>query len=208
MLTHNLPYLAPILLVSILIVAIIIERAALFLQLRNLKSRPLAQAFAALEAGKMDEAAALFEGHNSPSAQIFRKGMDMIASGQAALVTKLSSKAQGFVSLLEQRVGYLSAGANIATLLGLFGTVAGMVISFAGLQTNGGADAAAVTQGISQALVATVAGLLVAIPSLTAYSVFTQLIGAHAERMEIVIAELAAWQEAKTAAAAAEGEAP
>lgn len=201
MLLHNWPYLLPILVVSILIIAIIIERATVFVGFRDLSSDKMKQALALLEAGQIPEAEDWFRHQASPSAQIYRRGLDMIRQGQPSLINKLTSKAQGFVSQMELRVGYLSAGANIATLLGLFGTVAGMVLSFSGMQTNGGADAAAVTQGISQALVATVAGLLVAIPSLTAYSVFTQLIGGHAERMEIIISELASYQEAQAGAA-------
>jgi biopolymer transport protein TolQ len=66
----------------------------------------------------------------------------------------------------ERLVPYLSACAAIAPLLGLFGTVWGLINAFMGISHQHSADIAAVAPGIAQALVTTIAGLMVAIPAL------------------------------------------
>jgi len=65
----------------------------------------------------------------------------------------------------ERLIPYLSACASIATLIGLFGTVWGIINAFMGISHQHSADIAAVAPGIAQALVTTIAGLVVAIPA-------------------------------------------
>lgn len=78
---------------------------------------------------------------------------------------------------LIQMVPFLATTGNTAPFIGLFGTVWGIMNSFHGIATQqGGATIAAVAPGISEALVATAAGLAVAIPSVIAFNFFTQKI--------------------------------
>lgn len=74
---------------------------------------------------------------------------------------------------LFRKIEYLSVIGNIAPMIGLLGTVVGMIFAFQEVaDTQGAARAAQLAGGIYQALVTTVGGLLVAIPSLAAYAVF------------------------------------
>jgi biopolymer transport protein ExbB len=74
---------------------------------------------------------------------------------------------------LVRRIEYLSVIGNIAPMVGLLGTVTGMIIAFRAVATTqGAAGAADLAEGIYQALVTTVAGLIVAIPSQGAFAVF------------------------------------
>lgn len=88
----------------------------------------------------------------------------------------LQARVQAEVARLEERISYFPALANLATLLGLFGTVCGMILSFTALRAGGGADPAALAGGIAQALSATALGLVVAIPNLAAHAVFQKKI--------------------------------
>ncbi|MCL5875158.1 MAG: MotA/TolQ/ExbB proton channel family protein [Candidatus Dependentiae bacterium] len=74
----------------------------------------------------------------------------------------------------ESSISYLSTCAAVAPLLGLFGTVWGLVHAFIGISEKQAADIAAVAPGIAQALITTLAGLLVAIP---AFVMFNYLAG-------------------------------
>ncbi len=65
----------------------------------------------------------------------------------------------------ERLVPYLSVSANVAPLLGLFGTIWGLINAFIGISHQHSADITAVAPGIAQALVTTIAGLIVAIPA-------------------------------------------
>jgi len=104
----------------------------------------------------------------------------------------LQARAQMHLSGLEERLSYLPALANIATLTGLFGTVCGMIGAFFSLRVGGGADPGALAGGLGQALVATALGLVTAIPRLAAHAIFQRQIQQVASQMEIVLAALLA----------------
>jgi len=73
-------------------------------------------------------------------------------------------------------VPFLATTGNTAPFIGLFGTVWGIMNSFHGIGLKGSASLAVVAPGISEALVATAAGLAVAIPAVIAFNYFTQKI--------------------------------
>jgi len=77
---------------------------------------------------------------------------------------------------LTQMVPFLATTGNTAPFIGLFGTVWGIMNSFHGIGQRGSASLAVVAPGISEALIATAAGLAVAIPSVIAFNFFTQRI--------------------------------
>jgi biopolymer transport protein TolQ len=77
------------------------------------------------------------------------------------------------LTVLETRVTWLATIGNIAPFVGLFGTVWGIIDAFHGLGTAGAATLRAVAPGISEALITTAAGILVAIPAVVAYNQFT-----------------------------------
>ncbi|MFO7930506.1 MAG: protein TolQ [Desulfosalsimonas sp.] len=86
---------------------------------------------------------------------------------------------------LIQLVPFLATAGNISPFIGLFGTVWGIMNSFHGIATQRGATSlAAVAPGISEALVATAAGLAVAIPAVIGYNYFTQKIRILESEME------------------------
>ena len=71
---------------------------------------------------------------------------------------------------LERRMGVLATTANVAPMLGFLGTVTGMIKSFATLASEGLTNPGAVASGISEALITTATGLIVAIPAQLAYN--------------------------------------
>jgi biopolymer transport protein TolQ len=75
-------------------------------------------------------------------------------------------------SLIEDRLNILATISSAAPFIGLFGTVLGIINSFQSIGTTGVTSLASVAPGISEALVATAAGLLAAIPALMAYNYF------------------------------------
>lgn len=74
---------------------------------------------------------------------------------------------------LGKNLAWLATLGSVSPLLGLLGTVLGVMNAFIGISTSGAGNLAAVAPGVAEALVATVAGLAVAIPSVIAYNVFT-----------------------------------
>lgn len=74
---------------------------------------------------------------------------------------------------LGSNIVWLATLGSVSPLLGLLGTVLGVMDAFIGISTSGAGNLAAVAPGVAEALVATVAGLAVAIPSVIAYNVFS-----------------------------------
>ncbi len=94
------------------------------------------------------------------------------------------------LTAMEQRLTWLASIGSIAPFVGLFGTVMGIVDAFHGLGTEGTATLRAVAPGVSEALITTAAGLLVAIPAVIAYNQFTARCRDFAARMDDFAREL------------------
>lgn len=86
---------------------------------------------------------------------------------------------------LERGVSFLATTGNTAPFIGLFGTVWGIMQSFRGIGLKGSANLAVVAPGISEALIATAAGLAAAIPAVVAFNYFTQKITGLGAEMDI-----------------------
>lgn len=86
---------------------------------------------------------------------------------------------------LERGVSFLATTGNTAPFIGLFGTVWGIMQSFRGIGLKGSASLAVVAPGISEALIATAAGLAAAIPAVVAFNHFTQKIVGLGAQMDI-----------------------
>lgn len=106
--------------------------------------------------------------------------------------------AQGQVSKLESFLPFLATTGNISPFVGLLGTVMGIIDSFREIGAQGTASIAAVAPGVSEALIATAAGLFAAIPAVIAYNYFLTRIRRTAFHMDSVVVELLALLSAKT----------
>lgn len=101
-------------------------------------------------------------------------------------------RARHEVVRMESGLAVLEVTTGIAPLLGLLGTLSGLVSVFANLGEGGTGDPVAVARGISEALNTTIVGLAVAAPSLVAYNYFQRKIETMAATMEGLVADLLA----------------
>jgi biopolymer transport protein TolQ len=88
------------------------------------------------------------------------------------------------LTLMERRMTWLATIAQVAPFVGLFGTVMGIIDAFHGLGTAGAATLRAVAPGISEALITTAAGLVVAVPAVVGYNQLTSRLREFAARMD------------------------
>jgi biopolymer transport protein TolQ len=101
-----------------------------------------------------------------------------------ALERAAQTAASEALTAMESRMTWLATIAQGATFVGLFGTVMGIIDAFHGLGTAGAATLRAVAPGISEALITTAAGLVVAIPALVGYNQLTARLREFAARMD------------------------
>ncbi len=173
-LTQNLGHVLPILIAGALGLAIILERCALLYSLYTLKNidgfyKDLTQK---ITHGKMSEAIQRCDQESRvPLCQVVKSGLCRAHLPEVMIEDGLRIATHEAQSLVQKRIGYLATIANVSTLLGLFGTILGLIHSF---EAVGHADAqqksALLSAGISTAMNATLLGLGVAIPCMIAYS--------------------------------------
>lgn len=172
LLTHGGWAMAPIYLCSIVALMIFVRKALDFRAQRLGDLSWFESVLGALEAAKISEARQRAEQASHPVGRVI---VAMLAVAERR-PDRVEAEAQRAGSLelqhLERNLGALSFIAQVAPLLGLLGTVFGMVELFMGLQGTGATsvDAALLASGIWKALLTTAAGLVVAVPALAAYS--------------------------------------
>jgi biopolymer transport protein TolQ len=186
-----------LLLASLYSWAVILGKSAAFSRARA-QSRRFVRAFR--KADRLQEIAAVSEQFKpSPLVTIFDEVYDTYKRqtggfGPPKNIVSLERTAQAAasesLSLLERRLTWLATIGAIAPFVGLFGTVMGIIDAFHGLGTEGSATLRAVAPGVSEALITTAAGLLVAIPAVIAYNQFTASMREFASRMDDFSREL------------------
>jgi biopolymer transport protein ExbB len=184
--------LIPIVALSVIAVALIVQKATYFVQTRESEPDLGAHVITQLRSGKASLTLAELEHKSSPEARVLLEGLLARKEGhsQEIVAMRMESQAKRSAGELERNVAYLASIANLATLLGLLGTVAGMIVSFFNLKASGISDPALLAGGISQALITTAAGLTVAIPCLLFYHVFRQRVNRTLSQIEIAATDL------------------
>jgi biopolymer transport protein TolQ len=134
------------------------------------------------KADRLQDVAAVSEQFKpSPLVQVFEDTYDeyrhqMESAGEVrlkALERTAQTAASEALTVMESRMTWLATIGNVATFIGLFGTIMGIIDAFHGLGTSGGATLRAVAPGISEALITTAAGIFVAVPAVMGYNQLT-----------------------------------
>ena len=124
--------LLPIIILSIAALALILERIVFFYRLREQNTDLGGYIVGLLETGNLAKVFLDLEKSGSPEAQVLLAGLIARNSDQNTETINLRMEAQALrhAAALERNIAYLSSIANLSTLLGLLGTVIGMIISF------------------------------------------------------------------------------
>jgi biopolymer transport protein ExbB len=159
-------------------------------------------------AGQLEQAIALCRGQPSFLSVVLTHGLNEAEAGWSETEKAMEDALAEQAARLFRRVEYLSVLGNIAPMVGLLGTVTGMLLSFKQVaDTEGQAGASQLASGIYQALVTTVVGLIIAIPALGAFAIFRnrvdQLVAEAAYAAHHALSPLKKGSAAASAAASA-----
>ena len=135
--------------------------------------------------GKAEEAMQITHGLTGPIPDIVRTAITNRNRSKVELDELLTAARMEQRLVLERYLGILGTLGNTAPFIGLFGTVVGIIKAFHDLAVSGSGGPAVVAAGISEALVATAAGLLVAIPSVVVYNIYMKKVKEMATNMEV-----------------------
>ncbi len=114
--------------------------------------------------------------HEQASMMLTRGELPQIKLTEAqisAIHTALEREVADQIMILERRIGVLGTAVSVSPFFGLFGTVWGIMMAFTAVAAHGSANIGALAPGVSGALLTTVVGLVVAIPSLIGYNLLT-----------------------------------
>ena len=176
---------------SLLSVTFAFERWWVFRKARQRKVDDfLAHISGMLKEGKVDKALEYTSKIDSPLARLFNYALLHREMAKKDLEELLATKRQEERLALEKNLGVLGTMGNIAPFIGLFGTVIGIIKAFQDLALSGVGGPTVVARGIAEALVATAAGLAVAIPAGIIYNYFTRKLKVVASELEIFSARL------------------
>jgi len=164
----------PIILCSVLAIAIIIERFWTLSAARITPKYVLAQVWTWIKNNQLDSAKLRELRLSSPLGQILATGLVNSKYGRAAMIESIEQTAAQVVHEMERYLNTLGTIAAITPLLGLLGTVVGMIRVFSEIMLQGTGNANALAGGISEALISTAAGLSVAIPTYMFHRYFTR----------------------------------
>ncbi|NOQ41365.1 MAG: MotA/TolQ/ExbB proton channel family protein [Desulfuromusa sp.] len=183
--TRGGPLMYPILLCSVVGWAIFMERIFVFIKIRR-NLRPLQSAVMGLiQEKKAEEAVDLCIQKKSPLAKILLVVLKNRGSQRSYLKSLAEEVGEREAVALQRYLGLLGTIANITPLLGLLGTVLGMIKAFNVIATEGMGTPATLGGGISEALITTAAGLTVAVPMILLH----RYLSSRSERLVLELEE-------------------
>lgn len=174
----------PIILCSIAVIAITVER---FWTLSPSKIAPrnqLGQVWNLIQNNQMDGEKLKELRRSSPLGRILAAGLSNSRHGRDVMKDSIEEAASQVIHEMERYLTILGTISTVAPLLGLLGTVFGMITVFNAIMMEGTGNAGVLAGGISQALITTAAGLTVAIPSMISHRFFQRRMDSLVVTME------------------------
>ena len=165
----------PLILCSIFTVAISIER---FIRLK--RSAVLPSALMSSSSHSVDQVIVQLQQNQalqtSPLGRILKAGIENQSMGEQFAKAQMEVTASQEIGYLERNINFLGTMSAVAPLLGLLGTVVGIIESFLVIDIGSSSSPTLMIPGISKALITTAVGMLIAIPALMAYRYFQRLV--------------------------------
>ena len=161
----------PILVLLMLTIAILIERAVFLRKSVIDKEKLLGLLRSQISAGNIQGAIKVCSGNSTPVTRILQSGLMRANRSDAEIVAAMDEASLREIPNIEKRTGYLAMLGNLATLAGLLGTIGGLIQAFAGVAgVDPSQKASMLSKGISEAMNCTFFGLLTGIIGIAAYA--------------------------------------
>jgi biopolymer transport protein ExbB len=178
------PVMWPILLVSVAALAVCLERAYALRHDNIIDSGFTTEVRRLSSKGDMDRALKICGENPSAMARILKAGLNRASHGILEIERAIEAAGAREATLLETNLRGLGVMANMAPLLGLLGTVTGMINAFNVISEAGTGNPHLVASGIAEALITTAAGLIIGIPALAMYHYYRSRVDRLVYQME------------------------
>lgn len=182
---------------SVLTLAVMADRWFAQRRERQALARFQAESAKYIEEGNLEAASRAAQAAPGAAANVLLAGLTRTRLGLASVEEHVAAARLREKKRLEERLLILGTLGNNAPFIGLFGTVLGVIKAFADLSTQAGAGPEVVMAGLSEALIATAVGLLVAIPAVMAYNYFQKRVNDLLSEADILVRLLLAHLKAQ-----------
>jgi biopolymer transport protein ExbB len=180
----------PLLASSLVALTVIIERWKAFNRLYQTPAGFVPEVLASVQEGNFSEASHLCAEKTIPVASVLKAGIEHFKNSTEEMEIAMKNEGESWVPRLEKRIHWLDTIITIAPLMGLLGTIIGMMGSFKVLTQSGVDDPYSITGGIAEALIATATGLVVALISVVAHNYFNNQVKNSIYEMESAASRL------------------
>ena len=169
---------------SIITVGFTIERVLYFSSTRTNAKKFMGELASRFKKGNPQAALDYCSQQKTPVARVMAQGITHMNRSRDELQQRLDTAIDLESVEMERNIGVLGTMSNIAPLLGLFGTVVGIIRAFAAIARTGSGGGAVVAMGVSEALMTTAAGIVVAVIATVAFNYFVRQIRTRTAHLE------------------------
>ncbi len=174
-----------ILFVAIIATAISIERFySLFWKIRVNPIRLVEHVIKIIEEKGVNEAIEFLANQKNPVAKVLAAGLEKVGKSKVVVEEAMTRRAIRELAFLDRGMIYIAASVTLAPILGFLGTVSGMINAFDAIAKAGEVEPTVVAAGISEALITTAFGLIVAAPFSLLYAIFMDRINSYQRQIE------------------------
>lgn len=142
------------------------------------------QLSAVIESGGVEAGRDLCDSTPQPVAKILGAGLVKVKLGRDVVEESIAAAGAIELAFLDRGMLWIAMASTLGPIIGFLGTVAGMIVAFESISEAGEVDAALVAEGISQALITTAAGLVIAAPMVLFHTLFSTIIDHYSRDME------------------------
>jgi biopolymer transport protein ExbB len=184
------PTMLVLLVCSIVTLGFAVERALYFAQSRANSRDLLKKVATKVQASNLAGALDVAKKDRSAAGRVLAQGLAHAGLGRTQLTERMNTAIEVEQVEMERNLGVLGTMSNIAPLLGLFGTVVGIIRAFAAIARTGSGGSQVVAMGVSEALMTTAAGIIVAVIATVCFNVFVRKIRTRVVDLEDAREEL------------------
>jgi biopolymer transport protein ExbB len=183
-------FMWPLLILAVVAAAIIVERLITLHRQRDDTRQLMSALIQSIKSGGVDSARELCLNTRGPIAAILHAGLTKVHRGPTAVERAIENAGSVELAFLQRNLPVLAAIASLAPLLGFLGTISGMIHAFDAIAAADLVSMKVVGRGVAEALITTLAGLVIAVPAQAAHSLFVARIDRFVIEMEASSIEL------------------
>lgn len=182
--------MVPLLISALIALTVIIERIFIFQRVYSTSPELIKRVFQDIQSQDLTKAQGICQSIETPITSVLRSGIEHFENPIEEMELSMKNQAEAWIPLLEKRIEIIDTVITAAPLMGLLGTITGMMASFQVLSEKGVNEPNAITGGVAEALIATATGLVIALLCLIAYNYLSAKVKVFIYEVESVASRL------------------